>query len=87
MQVLDPSGSLRTLAGLKGRPSLGAGREGEISAPTGTFALRALHTQQTPQSALGLLRGWRGGRHTSQMPQMTGTKHVRLRSHPHGPSP
>ena len=28
-----------------------------------------------------------GGRRTSQMPQMTATKHVRPQSHPHGPSP
>ena len=34
----------RPPSGLRRRPSLGAGREGEISAPTGTLALRALRT-------------------------------------------
>ena len=53
---------------------------------------RGMHSKPSmapASSAQGLssARGWGGGRRTSQMPQMTGTKHVRPRSHPHGPSP
>ena len=66
---LRARGSLGTPAGLRRRPSLGAGREGEISAPTGTLALRALHT--TTNSTISPWALPKKGTHASQSPAGT----------------